>query len=69
MDIVKFSEFLKRYFVGLRKPEISQSEASVLVDEISEIASILKEYPEISYNDLWDRIHGIYDDVVAPSYL
>ena len=55
----KFKLYLSKYFKGLTVPKISSDSKEILVEEISRMAELLKKYPNITYSDLWDKIHDL----------
>ena len=53
-------QHLAQYFAGFKQhPSISAEEGQMLAEEIARMVEILEESPNISYSDLWDRIHEI----------
>ena len=63
MDLDKLSTFLTKYFRGLGHPIIKEEEARILVEEIVAGVEVLLNKPEISYDDWWDELHALCDDL------
>jgi hypothetical protein len=51
-------KYLTQYLSGLSVPKITPDEAEILAEEIQRLVEILAETPNISYSELWDKIHG-----------
>ena len=50
--------YLVKYFSGFKQhPKISSEEGKILAEEITRMIEILEQNPDISYSDLWDKIH------------
>ncbi len=56
--VKNLKQYLIQYFTELDLPKMSMDEREILSEEITRMVALLEEHPDISYNDLWDELHG-----------
>ncbi|MGD0336892.1 MAG: hypothetical protein ABSB18_07350 [Candidatus Omnitrophota bacterium] len=55
--VKNLKQYLNQYFNGLNIPKMSSDEGRILAEEITRMVETLEKNPDISYSDLWDKIH------------
>ena len=62
MNIMTLFEYLDRYFWGYKEPQLSKAQRYHIVGEVISGFKVLKEYPDISYEEWWEKLHEVWEE-------
>jgi len=53
---------IEQYLTGYKVPKISAAEARWLAYEITMLVMYFQQDPYLTYEELWDKIHGVEEE-------